>query len=220
MKRMITCAADYVYKPSELRPQMKEIVRTLKEYISPIDMDVDNNFLLCTCIGPIRYSYTQLSTATGNFSNNYSLGQGSFGQVYKGCLDGGICAIKKLFYPKGFEDGIKFLSCVRHQHLVTMVGYCIEKANALIVLEYLPNKSLRSHLHESNSLDWLKRMKIVIGSAKRLEYLHEHCNLKIIHQNIKSDNILLNNNFELKVADFGLSLFLPDTTFAVLRIND
>ncbi|XP_058004049.1 proline-rich receptor-like protein kinase PERK15 [Hevea brasiliensis] len=161
--------------------------------------------------GPRKYSYEELAEATGHFSNEFSIGQGGFGQVFRGSLDGGIYAIKKLYDVKGFEDEIAVVSRVRHRNLVTMVGYCIEEANALIVLEYFPNKSLRFHLHENESLDWPKRMRIAIGSTKGLEYLHEHCKPKIIHQDIKPDNILLDDNFEPKVADFGLAWFFPDT---------
>ncbi|KAJ9190176.1 hypothetical protein P3X46_001404 [Hevea brasiliensis] len=157
-------------------------------------------------IGPTQYRYEQLSKATGHFSNDYILGQGGFGQVFKGALHGEILAIKKLQY---FEEQtreelvheIAVISNVRHCNLVKLLGYCIEGANALLVLEYCLNKSLRFHLHGGGKeiLDWPTRRKIAIGSAKGLEYLHEHSSPKIIHRDIKPDNILLDINFEPKV---------------------
>ncbi|KAJ9190180.1 hypothetical protein P3X46_001408 [Hevea brasiliensis] len=175
-------------------------------------------------IGPTQYSYEQLSKATGYFSNKYLLGEGGFSQVYKGALHGEILAIKKLRY---FEEQtreelvheIAVINSVRHCNLVKLLGYCIEGANALLVLEYCLNKSLRFHLHGGGKeiLDWPTRMKIARGSAKGLEYLHEHSSPRIIHRDIKPDNILLNINFEPKIADFGLALFFPNTITHISR---
>ncbi|OAY54552.2 hypothetical protein MANES_03G076800v8 [Manihot esculenta] len=167
--------------------------------------------------GPIKYRYGQLAKATDHFSNNLLLGEGGFGQVYKGSLDGKTnIAVKKLkCLPEQSREGltheIMVVSSVRHRNLVRLLGYCIDGANGLLVFDFFPNKSLKSHLQgRKEILDWPKRMKIALGSAKGLEYLHEHCDTKIIHRDIKSDNILLDNNFEAKVADFGIALFFPD----------
>ncbi|XP_058005750.1 proline-rich receptor-like protein kinase PERK3 isoform X1 [Hevea brasiliensis] len=175
-------------------------------------------------IGPTQYSYEQLSKATGHFSNDYILGQGGFGQVFKGALHGEILAIKKLNYfqeqtREELVHEIAIINSVRHCNLVKLLGYCIEGANALLVLEYCLNKSLRFHLHGGGKeiLDWPTRRKIAIGSAKGLEYLHEHSSPKIIHRDIKPDNILLDINFEPKIADFGLALFFPDTVTHLSR---
>ncbi|XP_057997813.1 cold-responsive protein kinase 1-like isoform X1 [Hevea brasiliensis] len=166
--------------------------------------------------GPRRYTFEELAEAAHNFSNRYLLGEGGFGQVYQGFLDGQTFAIKKLSYlpdqqkKKKLEHEISVISSISHRNLVKLVGYCFEEQNALLVLEYFPNKSLKVSLHEKKILDWPKRMKIAMGSAKGLEYLHENCKPRIIHQDIKSDNILLDENFEPKVADFGLAEFFPD----------
>ncbi|XP_058010483.1 proline-rich receptor-like protein kinase PERK15 [Hevea brasiliensis] len=156
-------------------------------------------------IGPTQYNDEQLSKATGHFSNDYILGQGGFGQVFKGALHGEILAIKKPHYfqeqtREELVHEIAVISSVRHCNLVNLLGYCIEGANALLVLEYRLNKSLRLHLHGGGKeiLDWPTIRKIAIGSAKGLEYLREHSSTKIIHQDIKSDNILLDINFEPK----------------------
>ncbi|XP_048234163.1 proline-rich receptor-like protein kinase PERK15 isoform X2 [Ricinus communis] len=121
--------------------------------------------------------------------------------------------VKKLKYQdderkeKEFETEILTISRVRHQHLVMLVGYCIDKADRLLVYEFVPKNSLRTHLHGENrtSLNWPTRMRIALGSAKALAYLHEGCKPKIIHRDIKAENILLDQDFEPKIADFGLA---------------
>ncbi|XP_057997817.1 putative proline-rich receptor-like protein kinase PERK11 isoform X3 [Hevea brasiliensis] len=175
-------------------------------------------------IGPRPYSYRELANATDHFSNNVLLGEGGFGQVYMGFLDGKYCAIKKLknlrdvLSEENLENEILVVSRVSHKNLVQLIGYCIDGANRLIVLEYCPNESLRSKLHEEGEiLDWQKRMKIAIGSARGLEYLHEYCKPRIIHLDIKPDNILLDNEFEPKIADFGLALFFSDAATHVSK---
>ncbi|XP_058004934.1 elongation factor 1-alpha isoform X7 [Hevea brasiliensis] len=163
-------------------------------------------------IGPRPYSYGELANATDRFSNNVLLGEGGFGQVYMGFLDGKYCAIKKLKNlpdvqsEENLENEILVVSRVSHKNLVQLIGYCIDGANRLIVLEYCPNKSLRSKLHEEGEiLDWQKRMKIAVGSARGLEYLHEYCKPRIIHLDIKPDNIILDNEFEPKILDLPYS---------------
>uniref|UniRef100_A0A2C9UZH6 non-specific serine/threonine protein kinase n=1 Tax=Manihot esculenta TaxID=3983 RepID=A0A2C9UZH6_MANES len=175
-------------------------------------------------IGPKSYSYSELAQATGHFSLNYQIGQGGFGQVFKASLNGKIRAIKKLnnfvdVQPEGkLENEIKVVNRVSHKNLVKLAGYCIDGANRLLILKYFSNGSLRSKLHgNENVLDWKKRMKIAIGSAKGLQYLHEDCEPKIIHLDVKADNILLDDNFEPKVSDFGLSLFFSDAASHVSR---
>ncbi|KAF2322766.1 hypothetical protein GH714_030417 [Hevea brasiliensis] len=155
-----------------------------------------------------KYNFEQLAAATGHFSNNFLLGEGSFGQVYEGELDGKVVAIKKLKRtlqeqhekPQKNLEEIELLRNVSHPHIVKLEGYCNEQANKLLVLEYVPNKSLNFHLHEGKELlAWDNRMKIAIGSAKGIQYLHEGCDPKIIHRDIKSANILVDNEFQSKV---------------------
>uniref|UniRef100_A0A2C9UYG3 non-specific serine/threonine protein kinase n=1 Tax=Manihot esculenta TaxID=3983 RepID=A0A2C9UYG3_MANES len=173
--------------------------------------------------GPRRYTYEELAEAAHHFSNRFLLGEGGFGQVYEGSLNGETFAIKKLrIVPdqetkEELEREIRFISHVSHLNLVKLVGYCMEGANGLLVLEYFPNRSLKVNLHERDVLDWPKRMKIAIGTARGLEYLHEYCKPKIIHQDIKPDNILIDSNFEPKIADFGLALRFPDSVSHISR---
>ncbi|KAJ9180996.1 hypothetical protein P3X46_009173 [Hevea brasiliensis] len=161
-----------------------------------------------------RYNFVELADATQSFSNNNLLGVGGFGTVYKGCLDDKVVAIKKLRFVKDEEpeeepQEIKYLKRVSHRNLVNLIGYCSDGANKLLVLEFVPNKTLRHHLDgKGNVLEWATRMKIAVKSAYGLQYLHENC--KIIHRDVKSENILLDNNFEPKLADFSLAVFLPN----------
>ncbi|KAJ1688004.1 hypothetical protein LUZ63_019394 [Rhynchospora breviuscula] len=164
--------------------------------------------------GPYRYE--DLELATNSFSESNVLGQGGFGIVYRGTLSGKEVAIKKLKSGGGqgdreFRAEVEIISRVHHRNLVTLVGYCIHEDQRLLVYEYVPNNTLEFHLHGRGrpTLDWVRRWKIALGSAKGLAYLHEDCDPKIIHRDIKAANILLDYNFEPKVADFGLAKSVP-----------
>ncbi|KAJ3695144.1 hypothetical protein LUZ60_000521 [Juncus effusus] len=159
------------------------------------------------------YTYEELLSSTNGFSPNNRLGEGGSGVVYKGVLDKTEVAVKKLKIGsrKGdleFKSEIETISRVHHKNLVSLVGYCVPMSERLLVFEFLPNKTLDIHLHGQKveqSLNWQQRRKIALGSAKGLAYLHEDCDPKIIHRDIKTSNILLDVNFEPKVADFGLA---------------
>ncbi|KAG8388340.1 hypothetical protein BUALT_Bualt02G0115500 [Buddleja alternifolia] len=164
------------------------------------------------------FTFEELLLATKNFAHTNLLGQGGFGYVHKGVLcDGKHVAIKQLKVGSGqgereFQPEVETISRVHHKHLVSLVGHCISGIQRLLVYEYVPNNTLEFHLHEkeNTSINWATRMKIALGSAKGLAYLHEDCKPKIIHRDIKSSNILLDENFEAKVADFGLARLYSD----------
>ncbi|KAK8949458.1 Proline-rich receptor-like protein kinase PERK1 [Platanthera zijinensis] len=162
------------------------------------------------------FTYEELVMATNGFSEANLLGQGGFGYVHKGTLlNGREVAIKQLKAGSGqgereFRAEIEIISHVHHKHLVSLVGYCISGGRRLLVYEYVRNNTLEFHLHEQPTMVWPTRLKIALGSAKGLAYLHEDCNPKIIHRDIKASNILLDFNFEAKVADFGLAKFTSD----------
>jgi serine/threonine protein kinase len=157
--------------------------------------------------------------ATNGFSDANLLGQGGFGFVHKGVLPNGTeVAVKQLRDGSGqgereFQAEVEIISRVHHKHLVSLVGYCISGVNRLLVYEFVPNNTLEFHLHGRGrpTLDWPTRLKVALGSAKGLAYLHEDCHPKIIHRDIKASNILLDLRFEAKVADFGLAKFTSDT---------
>ncbi|KAL5757919.1 hypothetical protein ACOSP7_020530 [Xanthoceras sorbifolium] len=165
------------------------------------------------------FTYEELKMATDNFSEANLLGQGGFGYVHKGVLSNGkVVAIKQLKAGSGqgereFQAEVDIINRVHHRHLVSLVGYCMSGAQRLLVYEFVPNKTLEFHLHGKGRpvMSWPTRMKIALGSARGLAYLHEDCHPKIIHRDIKAANILIDDSFEAKVADFGLAKFSLDT---------
>ncbi|XP_022721429.1 proline-rich receptor-like protein kinase PERK15 [Durio zibethinus] len=165
------------------------------------------------------FTYEDLALATDNFSDPNLIGQGGFGYVHKGVLKNRkVVAIKQLKAGSGqgereFQAEVDIISRVHHRHLVSLVGYCIVGDKRLLVYEFVPNNTLEFHLHrkERPVMNWSTRMKISLGAAKGLAYLHEDCQPKIIHRDIKAANILLDDNFEAKVADFGLAKYSLDT---------
>lgn len=164
------------------------------------------------------FTYEELAMATDGFSEANLLGQGGFGYVHKGVLPNGKeVAVKQLKAGSGqgereFQAEVEIISRVHHRHLVSLVGYCITGSRRLLVYEFVPNDTLEFHLHGKGrpTMDWPTRLKIALGSAKGLAYLHEDCNPKIIHRDIKAANILLDLKFEAKVADFGLAKLSSD----------
>ncbi|CAN0929899.1 Proline-rich receptor-like protein kinase PERK9 [Linum grandiflorum] len=166
----------------------------------------------------LLFTYEEMVTATNGFSSQNLLGEGGFGCVYKGNLpDGTEVAVKQLNIggsqgEREFKAEVDIISRVHHRHLVSLVGYCISNSQRLLVYDYVPNNTLDFHLHGVGVplLDWEKRIKIAAGAARGLAYLHEDCHPRIIHRDIKSSNILLDNNFEAQVADFGLAKLNPD----------
>uniref|UniRef100_A0ACD5XBF6 Uncharacterized protein n=1 Tax=Avena sativa TaxID=4498 RepID=A0ACD5XBF6_AVESA len=159
----------------------------------------------------IAFTYRDVQTLTKNFSSK--LGGGAFGSVFKGSLsEGTLVAVKKL---EGFRQGekqfraeVSTLGTVRHVNLIRLLGFCSERTRRLLVYEYMPNASLDQYLFGSfqqQVLSWSTRYQIALGVARGLHYLHERCRDCIIHCDIKPENILLNDAFMPKVADFGLA---------------
>ncbi|XP_073131310.1 proline-rich receptor-like protein kinase PERK9 [Henckelia pumila] len=164
------------------------------------------------------FTYNELVEATNGFPPQNLLGEGGFGSVYKGRLvDGREVAVKQLKVGGGqgereFRSEVEIISRIHHRHLVSLVGYCIAEDRRLLVYEYVPNDTLYFHLHGQGRpvMDWITRVKIAIGSARGIAYLHEDCHPRIIHRDIKSSNILLDNNFVARVSDFGLAKLAVD----------
>ncbi|XP_020109900.1 G-type lectin S-receptor-like serine/threonine-protein kinase LECRK2 [Ananas comosus] len=161
------------------------------------------------------FTYKELEEATDNFREE--LGSGGFGIVYKGALAAGFhmaIAVKKLDRAAAKESEQEFTNEVRsiaqthHKNLVKLLGFCNEGNHRMLVYEYMSNGSLTSFLFGSTRLEWNKRAQIIMGIARGLSYLHEDCTTQIIHCDIKSQNILLNDDFIPKISDFGLAKLL------------
>ncbi|PUZ46885.1 hypothetical protein GQ55_7G119100 [Panicum hallii var. hallii] len=166
------------------------------------------------------FTFRQLAAATKNFRDECFIGEGGFGRVYKGRLDttGQVVAIKQLNRDgnqgnKEFLVEVLMLSLLHHQNLVSLVGYCADGDQRLLVYEYMPLGSLEDHLHDlppgKEPLDWNTRMKIAAGAAKGLEYLHDKAQPPVIYRDFKSSNILLGEGFHAKLSDFGLAKLGP-----------
>ncbi|XP_021833348.1 PTI1-like tyrosine-protein kinase At3g15890 [Prunus avium] len=166
------------------------------------------------------FSYKELQTATNGFSDDNLLGEGGFGSVYWGKTSDGLqIAVKKLKAMNSkaemeFAVEVEVLGRVRHKNLLGLRGYYAGADQRLIVYDYMPNLSLLSHLHgqfaSEVQLDWKRRMKVAIGSAEGLLYLHHEVTPHIIHRDIKASNVLLDSDFEPLVADFGFAKLIPE----------
>ncbi|PKU86185.1 probable LRR receptor-like serine/threonine-protein kinase At5g45780 [Dendrobium catenatum] len=165
-----------------------------------------------------RFSFRELQVATDNFSTKNILGQGGFGVVYKGVLrNGTVVAVKRLKDPNftgevQFQTEVEMIGLALHRNVLCLYGFCMTSNDRLLIYPYMPNGSVADRLRDHNngvpSLDWNKRMRIALGAARGLLYLHEQCNPRIIHRDVKAANILLDENYEAIVGDFGLAKLL------------
>ncbi|XVE82855.1 hypothetical protein DITRI_Ditri16bG0039300 [Diplodiscus trichospermus] len=180
----------------------------------------------------LRISFYEIEQSTKNFDPSLMIGAGGFGKVYEGMFRGQKVAVKRSEPGHGqglqeFQTEIVVLSQIRHRHLVSLIGYCDERSEMILVYEFMEKGTLKDNLYYStpsleksysarSELSWKQRLEICIGAAKGLNYLHTGSAGGIIHRDVKSTNILLDEQFEAKVADFGLSKSgLPDAEHSV-----
>lgn len=197
-------------------------------YSGLTERTADNDSNLQTLNLELKVAFSEITYATNNFDPKLKIGEGGFGKVYKGTLRSGIkVAVKRSESGHGqgfseFRTEIMVLSSIRHRHLVSLIGYCDEMSEMILVYEFMEKGTLSDHLYNKSdtkspampNLSWNQRLQICIGAAKGLHYLHtEGSGGGIIHRDVKSTNILLDNDFVAKVSDFGLSRSgLPEQT--------
>ncbi|GLT34542.1 hypothetical protein SLA2020_090510 [Shorea laevis] len=168
------------------------------------------------CLGNLRkFHFKELQVATNNFSSKNLIGKGGFGNVYKGYLhDGTLVAVKRLKDGNAvggeiqFQTEVEMISLAVHRNLLRLYGFCVTATERLLVYPYMSNGSVASCLKAKPALDWSKRKRIALGAARGLLYLHEQCDPKIIHRDVKAANILLDDDCEAVVGDFGLAKLL------------
>ncbi|GKV48556.1 hypothetical protein SLEP1_g55357 [Rubroshorea leprosula] len=201
--------AIIVYK---LRRRHLSVDDTLEEFLQK-----QNNFM------PIRYTYSEIKKITGSFKNK--LGQGGYGSVFKGKLRSGhFVAIKLLSTSKGngqdFINEVATMGRIHHANVMQLIGFCAEGSKQALVYDFMPNGSLDKiifSMQSNTSLSWQKMFEIALGVARGIEYLHRGCEMQILHFDIKPHNILLDDNFNPKVSDFGLAKLYPiDDSFVSL----
>ncbi|KAF8730934.1 hypothetical protein HU200_016808 [Digitaria exilis] len=159
------------------------------------------------------FTFVELKKITSNFSEANDIGNGSYGKVYRGTLPGGqLVAVKRsqqgsMQGSLEFRTEIELLSRVHHKNVVTLVGFCVDQGEQMLIYEYVPNGTLRDSLTGKSGvrLDWRRRLRVVLGTAKGVAYLHEYADPPIVHRDIKSSNVLLDDRLNAKVSDFGLS---------------
>ncbi|KAK7246076.1 hypothetical protein RIF29_40934 [Crotalaria pallida] len=168
--------------------------------------------------GARRFTFEEIQNYTKNFAQANNIGSGGYGKVYRGTLQNGQLIAVKRAQRESMQGGVEFkteielLSRVHHKNLVSLLGFCFGRGEQMLIYEYVVNGTLKDTLSGKSGirLDWIRRLKVVLGAARGLDYLHEHANPPIIHRDIKSTNILLDERLNAKVSDFGLSKPLSD----------
>ncbi|OAY26011.1 putative receptor-like protein kinase At4g00960 [Manihot esculenta] len=166
----------------------------------------------------LKFNFETIRLATNDFSDNNKLGQGGFGAVYKGVLpDGQVVAIKRLTTKSkqgevDFKNEVMLVARLQHRNLVRLLGFCFERNERLLIYEFLTNSSLDHFIYDQEKrllMDWNTRYKIIVGIARGILYLHQDSQLRVIHRDLKVGNILLDEQMNPKISDFGTARLFP-----------
>ncbi|ESW10210.1 hypothetical protein PHAVU_009G190400 [Phaseolus vulgaris] len=190
----------------------------VKDQLNPESSRKDDGAKLITFHGDLPYTSFEIIEKLESLDEDDVVGSGGFGTVYRMVMnDCGTFAVKRIDRSRegsdqGFERELEILGSIKHINLVNLRGYCRLPSTKLLIYDYLAMGSLDDLLHENTeqSLNWSTRLKIALGSARGLAYLHHDCSPKIVHRDIKSSNILLDENMDPRVSDFGLAKLLVD----------
>ncbi|KAI3780774.1 hypothetical protein L2E82_10764 [Cichorium intybus] len=190
--------------------QFNESVRQVQDMLDPFN-ETDS-----PTIGIPFFDFERISSSTDGFSETNKLGEGGFGPVYKGKFPGGLeIAVKRLSINSGqgleeFKNEVTLIAKLQHRNLVRLLGYCMKGNEKMLIYEYMPNKSLDAFIFDQDGtqsalIDWPKRFEIIMGICRGLIYLHQDSRLRIIHRDLKTSNILLDEELNPKISDFGLA---------------
>ncbi|KAF5756245.1 putative protein kinase RLK-Pelle-DLSV family [Helianthus annuus] len=195
---------------SESVHQFNESVRQVQELLDPFRSDENDS----PSIGIPFFDFERISASTDGFSDANKLGEGGFGPVYKGKLPGGVeVAVKRLSIHSGqgleeFKNEVTLIAKLQHRNLVRLLGYSMKGNEKMLIYEYMSNKSLDAFIFDGTQsmlLDWTKRFEIIMGICRGLIYLHQDSRLRIIHRDLKTSNVLLDEDLNPKISDFGLA---------------
>uniref|UniRef100_A0A7N0TZ04 Protein kinase domain-containing protein n=1 Tax=Kalanchoe fedtschenkoi TaxID=63787 RepID=A0A7N0TZ04_KALFE len=197
-----------------LRPSLSDRIQSFN------DNEFEARLKQRVSIRPVAYSFADLETATGGFATGRLLGEGTIGRVYRAKYpDGKVLAVKKLdsaLFQGSLDDLVADISKFSHPSIAKLVGYCSESGHHMLIYEYFRNGSLYDFLHQSdgfsNPLTWNTRVRIALGTARAIEYLHEVCTPSTVHKNIKTANILLDTELNPRLTDCGLAKFYERTS--------
>lgn len=202
---VFACLSYLVYR------QKQKIISAVRRIYSTNTSNMEEMLRKCGPLALRRYRYSELKKITRSFKDE--LGEGGYGVVYRGTLqDGRMVAVKLLKGSKGkgedFLNEVMSIGQTSHVNIVTLLGFSLEGSHRALIYEYMSNASLQKHIYSESSkvaIGWEMFLKIAIGIARGLEYLHQGCNTRIIHFDIKPNNILLDHELCPKIADFGLA---------------
>ncbi|KAL6568253.1 hypothetical protein OROHE_003937 [Orobanche hederae] len=223
---VLSKCSSYLYRQSQQgfrspdrKPSGGHKLLTLRSRPSSVSLSFSSSLLACTGTTKV-FAIGDIEVATDNFNTSRIIGEGGFGLVFGGILDDGRKVAVKVLKRDDHQGGREFLAEVEmlgrlhHRNLVKLIGICAEDQCRCLVYELVPNGSVESHLHgadkETAPLDWCSRMKIAVGTARGLAYLHEDSSPRVIHRDFKSSNILLEHDYTPKVSDFGLARAATD----------